>query len=398
MKTIKIIQSVLLVFLVSAACNKIKDHVPVENSGKAPGVISNIKVENLPGAAKISYSLPADNDMLYVKAEYFANNKVNVLKSSAYNNSILVPGFLDTIPAEVKLYAVNKSELASDPVLVTVNPLLSPLRKVFDSLDITPDFGGVRIRTTNEDEVSIGIEILYADAYDVLESVDIQYIRLKEIDYAVRGFDSASRRFAVILKDEWGNISDTLFKVLSPIFEMKLDKSLFKAAKLAGDQSGNYWGGYMEAAWDDRYGWMPWMHTNNIDAPLDQPQWFTIDLGGPVKLSRFTIFGWVENNNIWNNAYPRYFDLYGSNNPDPNVEWDDSWVLLAECETKKPSGNGPEVPYTPEDKIEFEKGSSFNIPIDAAPYRYLRMKHYKNWSGHPCVLISEIDVFGSPQF
>ena len=58
-----------LLLILLAACVK-EDHKPVAPEGAAPGPVANTAVQNLPGAAKITYSLPPDDQVLYVKAVY----------------------------------------------------------------------------------------------------------------------------------------------------------------------------------------------------------------------------------------------------------------------------------------------------------------------------------------
>ena len=44
-------------------CEEVKDwHDPTDNI--PPGIVTNVKVENTYGGAKITYTLPSDNDLL----------------------------------------------------------------------------------------------------------------------------------------------------------------------------------------------------------------------------------------------------------------------------------------------------------------------------------------------
>ena len=62
---------------------------PIFEDSVAPGPITSAEVTNLPGAALISYSLPTDKDLLYVKAEYtLANGELVETKSSNQNHSV----------------------------------------------------------------------------------------------------------------------------------------------------------------------------------------------------------------------------------------------------------------------------------------------------------------------
>ena len=83
-----------------------------ESKGGTPGVVSNVTVQNEHGAATISYVLPNDEDLLYVKAVYtLPNGTQREVKSSYYSNQLRVDGFADTLKHTIQLYAMNRSEV-----------------------------------------------------------------------------------------------------------------------------------------------------------------------------------------------------------------------------------------------------------------------------------------------
>src|SRR3546814_10549278 len=69
MNTFKIILGIAGTLLVVSACKDKNRLDPLENDGIPPEALTNVQVENLNGAAKISYTLPGDEDLLYVLAE-----------------------------------------------------------------------------------------------------------------------------------------------------------------------------------------------------------------------------------------------------------------------------------------------------------------------------------------
>ncbi|HWZ05242.1 MAG TPA: DUF4959 domain-containing protein, partial [Mucilaginibacter sp.] len=50
-------------------------NAPVSNDKTKPGVVTNIKVKNINGAAYITYTLPNSPNLLYVQAQYNINGK-----------------------------------------------------------------------------------------------------------------------------------------------------------------------------------------------------------------------------------------------------------------------------------------------------------------------------------
>ncbi|MGN6531075.1 MAG: DUF4959 domain-containing protein, partial [Ginsengibacter sp.] len=93
---------------------------PIDPDKNAPGPIKSPVVENMGGAAKISYVLPKDQNLLYVRAEYEINGVKKEAKSSFYKNSVVVEGFGDTTEHSVTLYAVSRAVVSSDPVTGTI--------------------------------------------------------------------------------------------------------------------------------------------------------------------------------------------------------------------------------------------------------------------------------------
>ena len=163
MKNSILIMATLLVLLQLAGCNP--DTLgPVEHDGIAPGPVVSAESVSLPGAAKITYELPDDEDLLYVMARYTnKQNKVVEVKASVYTNTLLVEGFGDTTVYEVKLYAVDRSENKSEPYTMNVRPQKPPVYKAFEKLAVRPDFGGINIRTLNTDKADLAIVLNKGD-------------------------------------------------------------------------------------------------------------------------------------------------------------------------------------------------------------------------------------------
>lgn len=83
-------------------------------------------------------------------------------------------------------------------------------------------------------------------------------------------------------------------------------------------------------------------------------------------------------------------EVYGSNNPAADGSWD-SWTLLGQFESVKPSGDAK---WTSED-IQFavNDGEDFEFE-DTGVYRYLRFKILKNWGGVTYIYIAELTFWG----
>lgn len=135
MKLLKIIGIPLLFWLCLTGCKRELVKEPIDKDAATPGVVTNIKVVNTNGGATLTYTLPNDKDLLYVKAVYeTSKGHQQEVKASYYTNSMKLPCFGDTLGHTVTLYAVSKSEIASAPVTVEVNPLVAPYVLAFRSL------------------------------------------------------------------------------------------------------------------------------------------------------------------------------------------------------------------------------------------------------------------------
>lgn len=394
MRTKSFIAGNIALIVLFLSCQKL-ERLPITNDGTAPGAVSNVNVENLEGAALLTYNLPTDQDLLYVKAEYTTKEGVKrEFKTSSYDNKIYLNGFANAEPYEVKLYAVDKGENASAPVNVTVNPLTPPYLKVRESIRIFPDFGGVTTFFDNPAAGDVAIVLLKNDSLGNFSPVNTYYTDLKNGLFSTRGFDSTEAKFGVYIRDRWGNRSDTLVAQLKPIFEMLLDRTKMRGLVLPGDAplyAGN--SGVNNLFNGDITFWLNY-HTN----AQPMPQWFSFDMGVTAKLSRLKWFMRSGDAATWyyySLHNPRNVEIWGSNNPSPDGSWD-SWTLLTTHEQIKPSGL-PIGQLDQNDLAAATAGEEVMIPIDAPAVRYIRFKTLRTWSDGNYVNFMELSLWGSPQ-
>jgi hypothetical protein len=387
--------SVCLFLLTISGC-KNADIEPFNKNDAAPGPVSNVRVENLPGGANITYERPAN--MLYVKATYSIRPGVErEVKNTYYKNTLTIDGFADTREYEVKLYAVSRGENASEPVVVKVKPLTPPIQQTFESLFIQENFGGIRVSFTNPSEANLVLNILVQDSIGDYVPADAFYTKRKAGFVNVRGFAPVKRKFAVYVRDRWDNHSDTAYAELTPIFEQQLDKTKFKEVKLPTDTYVQHCCGTgMINLWDNSWNSGNVFHTK---PGTGLPQWFTFDLGANVSLSRFKFYhrlggGQQATDGAYTGGDPQIFELYGSNDPNQDGSWD-SWTLIGEFQSIKPSGS-PQGTVTTEDfQYAVVDGEEFDIPLGTPKFRYLRWKTNKVWGALDHHYISELTFFGS---
>src|SRR5690606_15584096 len=193
-------------------------------------------VKNYAGGARVTYSIPEDETVLYVKAIFESQRgQIREVKSSVYKNHIDLDGFGDTNEYTIKLVAVNRSEIESEPTEFKIHPLTPPLHDVFETLEVSEDFGGVNTKFTNELQKNFIFYTLYKNEEGEWTNYDRVFTSAKLRDYSIRGLLPQPTEFGFYFRDEWGNISDTLVKNITPLYEEMLDKKLFKAYPLPSD-------------------------------------------------------------------------------------------------------------------------------------------------------------------
>ena len=310
-KNIRFISLLLSCYMGLTGCSEDNNMKPFSDNQTPPGQVTNIQMKPGAGSVDISYTLPDDKDLLYVKAVYtLQSGKQREVRASYYTNSMTLDGFFDTEEHEVKIYSYNKSEVASDPVTIQVQPKESPI-------------------------------------------------------WAVRrGLDTLTYEVGAVIRDKFQNYTDTIFAQISPYFETDLEKSKYRDGRLPGDTPerggsegiAKLWDGNTTAA--QRY-----MTAQPEDG---SPSSCTIDIGQTAQLSRLKFWTYPEwmASGPWPYYFrgtPRIIEVWGSQNPNPDGSWDSSWYLLSRYEVIKPSG----LPYgqmSDEDKRYAEAG--FNVELD----------------------------------
>ncbi|TBO40578.1 DUF4959 domain-containing protein [Pedobacter kyonggii] len=365
-----------------------------------PGPVSNAKVENIDGAARITYTLPNSKNLLYVLARYSINdNRVRETKSSYYTDTVMVDGFAKEKDYEVTLYAVSRANVMSDPVVVKVHPKTPNYIAVNTGFNITADFGGANFFGLNKNRASLSVHLLvFNDKTKTFDEQEPEYVSSDTIDVSIRNLNPVPYKVGVYTKDRFGNTSDTVIKTVTPLFETLLDKSKMSTYRLPSDATIGY-------GWEFRY---------FFDGNLGDPGWHTLSspksigtfgLGVSAKISRFVI--WQRPSDFYGYQNTRKFTLWGSNKTNPvdvtlpsnsaegTVAGD--WVNLGNFVfPNPPSGLAPNQANAA-DKDFVAKGVNFRMPRAAQQVRYIRYECTQTWGGLDYVNATEINLYGSVQ-
>lgn len=367
----------------------------------APQSITNPVIQNTKGGAIITYVLPNEADLLFVKAVFtLPNGKQKIVETSAFTNSLVINGFAKSAKATVKLVAVDKSKNESLPVNVEIEPLDSPIFDIFASLKIIAGFGGVKLTWNNPDKKDVVVGVLSKNSEGKYVSLDNFYTSVANGLGVVRGLSPAPTQFAVYVRDIYDNYTDSLFVTLTPWDEQKLDKKLFKAMPLASFFTlSTYGSSNMAVLWDDVTA-----NTNSnttiyyVNTITAEKIFITFDLGVSAKLSRFKF--WGRTTWYFNLHHPKEIEIWGTNSTTVANGDKDSfvgWQLLTSAISTKPSG--PDVLadnlLTTEDKALAAAGEEFEFPLEAPVARYLRFRCLRTWTDSKSMFLGELSFWGN---
>ena len=390
----------IIAALIIISCNKkLESHQPVSNDPTVPPQITNATVVNGNGKATISFAAPKDSILSYVKAVYtITTGKQYETKASYYNNSLVVDGFADTLEHEVKLYSVSKSEVLSEPVIVKIKPLIAPIWQVYRSIQVLNAFGGYNLMATNAAKANVSIIVTKRNVFEEYEADNDKsvYTNTDSILSKVRGLDTLQYRFGFIVKDHWGNKTDTIYKVVKPLYETELPKTNFTEFTLPGDAP--QWNNTETAVrytWDAKYGW-PWTSFTSQTAGGSVPHMITFNTGVLARVSRVWIRPYPEGTRYFYLTTMKRFEIYGAANPSLSGALDNTWTLLGTYTVTKPSG----LPYGTDDandQATAVAGFSWEADVTAPKVKYIRIRCLENFAGGTAQSINELRVYGDPR-
>lgn len=370
---------------------------PIDNV--APKPVKNVIVENLAGGVKFTYEIPDEEDLLYVQAVYnLPNGTQNTVKTSVFSNSLTIKGFGKSQKSNVQLMAVDRSKNESDAINVEIKPLDSPIYSIWESLVLQESFGGFKVFWENPLKEDIVVDVLKKNVNTgELGYVENFYSSVASAREAVRGLDSTKAMFYVVVRDPYGNHTDTLVAELKPLFEQEIPKSGFVQQKLSSRfKVHSYGGANMDRLWDGITNVATncyYIQTGNTIMP-----YYTFDMGVTAKLSRLR--WWQRVDFLFALHNPKEFEFYGTNDPllaaDAETQgWETNpgWIKMISCISHKPSGDD-NTTVTTEDQAYAYNGEEFEFPLEAPSVRFLRFKVLRTWSGSSGVHVGEFTFWG----
>jgi hypothetical protein len=360
-----------------------KELAPISGGTGKPDVVTEISSVRTPGGAIISYRIPNDPNVLSVKAVYtISNGKTREASASFYGSQLELEGFIDTLEHEALLYTINRAQELSEPAVAKFRPMEAPINKAVKTVNIETDFGGVRYDWVNEYRAPLTFEILAQDSTTkAMQIVRIMSSTLDTLSYTLRGYRDVPQKFGMLISDNYGNISDTIFPqggLVTPLHEEKFDKKIQKILILAGDVSFSNWQGTNESIIDDDLATFGHSYTATVPGAS-----FTLNLGRKAKLSRFLYYQRGDGGRWYKAGNAVTFEVYaykGDDNPPPG-DWSE-WVKVVDAEVIKPSGSDGST-VTDDDIIAAQAGHDYSFPPTLEPVQFIRFKAltvWKNWN------------------
>lgn len=378
----------LFVLFVLSSCSE-EERPLIKTDNIAPQPVTDVQVRNIPGGAVLSYKLPDDEDLLYVKADYSLKDGSNdEVRATAYVDTLKIVGFGTEEERTVKIIAVDRSENESTPVTVKIKPLEAPVITIGKTLQLITDFGGVHAYWENKDRAEISVVLEREDHNKEFVPIDTYYSSVVNGDAATRGMDTIPQNFRAYVMDRWENKSDVLETTLSPLFEEKFDRLKFKSLVLDGDEP-SAWGWEIPYIWDGSINGNGF-HTANGSGRW--PQVMSFDTGVTGKISRIKIWQRTQDNYSYRHGNLKLFEIWGTNDSEHLNDWN-AWTKLMTCESVKPSGL-PSGQLSDEDYAHAVAGEEFACPPTMPKVRYLRVKALETWSGGDFFHFMEIEVYG----
>ncbi|ASB48551.1 DUF4959 domain-containing protein [Alkalitalea saponilacus] len=394
MKT-KILFPIVAFMLFFLACDE-------EERGTAPGKVSVVEIIPTNGGAKIVCQLPNDPEVLFAKA-YYTNTLGQELFAitSLYNDTLHIRGYNDTNEHTVQVVAVNSIGMQSEPTEVKITPLVSNIQIVKESIEITPDFGGVKISWINPAADIIYTWLTFKEE-GAEESVPIYLSSSRKNEsLIVRGMDTTPKEFFVMVEDFYDNTTEKVSKgVYTPIFEEEIDKSLWTLVENMS-VDGNAWEGQTTNLWDGEIDYLgsngqgsyAMISRDRNGGQLNFPLDIVIDMGQTdAILNRFTL--WQRA--YWHNNAAEYFYYQDENFKAFRLYTSDdrqNWTLIAEESLEDPRDSEGRVP---EEYIrEAIDGHNFDLPSSVNLSRFLKLSITENFGSERYVNISEMTLYGS---
>lgn len=420
----KWIYNLAIIFLFTAYFTGCKTESDSIRETTPPGQISNIEFTPNNGGGYFTYTVPSDEDFLYVRAEYSTDAGSVISKtSSVYSDTLFIEGLGTVKEYEIKLFSVDRNSNESSPVIARVTPLEPTVTAIAGTLNIVGGFSSLLVTMENPQEQPVDI---YVDIkMDGSSFLKVFSTNKKEERIFIKEMETKPYEVTAYVKDKYENTSATKdFGAITPMEDYELPKEQFSFLRnqlLYGDKwdydSDTDWAkqtplpewidiftqdsiknaresayeGNIVKFWDGLTDEDPtlslnYFHTGNQSYPFS----YFIDLGRPVRISRMRL--WQRSTNPYAGEQVKTCEIWISDDSDPSDGVLDNWEYVGTYTIVKPSSEQ-------EANKELKEGHEFwmypDNPRFTKPFRYLRYKAISQMGTGNSGCMSEITLYGT---
>lgn len=358
-----------------------------------------------PGYKRIQISWNRGSDPRVQKARVFWNNYTDSIELTIAADADVVSCIINPITENTYSFMIRTYDNEGNvsipiEVIGTVygdgykNRLLNRVLKstYYDGEDVILKWGAA-------DETEVGITVSWTDKDGKLQTIEVDP---SETESLIPYFNlNMPLQYTTTYKPNPMAIdvfqAVRIEKKIDPVVE--ISKSTWKSFLLPGDMGVN--GSYpLERFWDGNT--TNFMHS---DGTSGVPISFTWDMGQKTVLDRLKFWPRPDNDDRWSKGMPRFFEIWGSLDPNPDGSFDATWTRLGSFECVQPSGNGiadPWVAPTSDDIALSNAGLDFIfVPgptVDpSVTVRYIRFVSLENFNKTqtPRLLLAEITFWGT---
>ena len=370
----------------------------------APAKIQWAEYTPTNGGAWIKYGRPADEDFLYVRAEYTLDNgQVISRSSSVYVDSLSISGFGSVKPYDVKLYSCDYFANESEPYVIQVTPEEPNVVAVAETVRVREGFAGIVIELENPalESVDVYVDIETTDGRKATRIFTSQVAADKLM---VTGLEAIPYKVSTHVRDQYDNSTPVVEQgSYTPLVDYELDKSSWSWLSDAllygshwdrakGTPNADYmymysldsmknameyrydgsvykfWDGITDTGDDRKLAVNSFFHSGFTDKG-GYPFSYFIDMGRTVKISRMRV--WQRYDYLYKKYGPKTFDICISNDSNPVDGILEDWEVVGRYQIVKAATDA-------EAMQEAIDGHEFWIyPAEVAftrDFRYLRFK------------------------
>lgn len=233
MKIGKISIYLVTVVIFLCACKEETRYSPKGAGKTPPGVPTDITWKPLYGGARFHYTIPRDEDLMSVNAEYTnEKGKTYYFSSSFYKDSVDIYGLGEEKEYTIYLYGVNRTGNQSNKVPVKIVPLEPSITRVANTLDIKPAFSSFFLDWENELEqvINVFVKFKYNENGTPRELISVLSSNKEKERFFIRDINASDAvNVTAWVEDRYENSSPTIdFGNIYLLEDYPLDKSIIK--------------------------------------------------------------------------------------------------------------------------------------------------------------------------